>query len=311
MKKVLVLDDIHPVFVNTLIENNFDCHYKPDITKEEAMAIIGQFHGILVRSKFQITKDVIDAATNLKFIARSGSGMDDIDVAYAEEKGISCLRSPEGNCDAVGEHAMAMLLCLMNKVHLANASVKNGSWEREEYRGVEIAGKTVAIFGYSHMGKAFARKISGFGAKVIFYDRYQNGLGDKNASEATLEEVFENADIISLHFPYTMENHHFVNEEFFNNLKKPIYLINAARGKVVDTAILDRQISKGKLLGVGLDVLENEKLSSLTLTEKNIFESLISNNRVLMTPHVAGWTHESYYKLAKVLVDKILDLNIA
>jgi D-3-phosphoglycerate dehydrogenase len=309
MKKVLVLDDIHPVFINTLLENNFDCVYRPDITKDEAMKIIGNFEGILVRSKFQITKDVIDAAHKLRFIARSGSGMDDIDVAYAEEKGVSCLRSPEGNCDAVGEHAVAMLLCLMNKVHLANTSVKNGEWNREEHRGAEVSGKTVAIFGYSHMGKAFARKISGFEANVVFYDRYNKSLEDANAKETMLDEIFQTADIVSLHFPWTPENHHFIEEDFLRKFKKPIYLINTARGKVLDTSIISRLIDEKVLIGVGLDVLENEKLSSLTLNEKNIFEALIENKRVLMTPHVAGWTHESYYKLAKVLVDKILALN--
>lgn len=307
--KVLFINSTNKALVEILEANNFNCDYKPDISKSEIHNEIGNYEGVVTRSKITFDKELLDKATELKFIGRVGAGMENIDIEYAESKGIVCLNAPEGNRDAVGEHAVAMLLNLFNNLSRANLQVKEGIWKREANRGTEIGGKTIGIIGYGNTGGAFARKVSGFGAKVISYDKYKKGYEDEYTKEVTLEDIFDQADIVSLHVPLTEETRFMVNEDFINKFKKNIYLINTARGKVVKTSDLTKAMKSGKILGAALDVLEYEKKSFEKLHFGDMpesFQYLIESDNVILSPHIAGWTFESDYKLAKVLANKIV-----
>jgi D-3-phosphoglycerate dehydrogenase len=251
----------------------------------------------------------IDAATNLKFIARSGSGLENIDVAYAESNGVKVYNSPEGNRDAVGEHAVGMLLMLLNNLRQADADVRAGRWPREENRGYEIAGKTVGIIGYGLMGSSFAQKLSGFGATVIAYDKYKTGYSSSIVQEVSLAELRLRADIVSLHLPLNAETHYFANTAFFQSFAKPIYFINTARGKNTETAALVDALKNGRVKGACIDVIEYEKASLEGLEQDpslTAMRELITMSNVVLSPHIAGWTHESYEKLSSVLAEKIL-----
>ena len=254
----------------------------------------------------------MDACANLRFIARSGSGLENIDVAYAESKGIAVYNSPEGNRDAVGEHAVGMLLMLMNNLRQADADVRAGRWPREENRGYEIAGKTLGIIGYGLMGSSLAQKLSGFGARVIAYDKYKIGFSGPLVQEVSLEELQQQADIVSLHLPLTEETHYYADAAFFASFAKPIYFINTARGKNTETAALVEALKSGKVRGACLDVIEYEK-ASLEGLEKDpsltAMRDLIGMSNVVLSPHIAGWTHESYEKLSSVLAEKILGVR--
>jgi D-3-phosphoglycerate dehydrogenase len=256
-----------------------------------------------------MNRQLIDKATNLKFIGRVGAGMESIDVAYAESKGIKCFNSPEGNRDAVGEHALGMLIAVMNNFLHADKQVRNGEWKREENRGVEIKGKTIGIIGYGNMGSAFAKKLKGFEANVIAYDKYKFNYSDEFVKEVSLEEIFENSDILSLHVPLTDETHYMLNASFINKFKKKFWLINTSRGAVVNTNDLVAALKSGKVKGAALDVIEYEETSFETLSGKDLpdaWKYLISSDKVILTPHIAGWTVESKIKLAKVLAEKII-----
>lgn len=262
-------------------------------------------------------KEFIDKAKNLIFIGRVGSGLDSIDVEYANAKGIACLNSPEGNRDAVGEHVIGMLLALLNKICIANNEVKNGRWNREENRGLEIKGKTIGIIGYGNMGSAFAQKLKGFESNVIAYDKYKTNFGNDFVSEVSLEKIFEETDILSLHVPLTDETTYMVNDNFINSFKSKIYLINSSRGKVVNTDDLVNNLKNGKVLGAALDVIEYEETSfeklvagSWKLEANPSFNYLKNVDNVILTPHIAGWTFESKIKLSMVLADKIKQLLI-
>ena len=263
-----------------------------------------------MRSKFKITKEIIDSAPNLKCIARVGAGMENIDLAYARQKGIACVNSPEGNRDAVAEHALGMLLCLFNSITKANAEVHAGTWLREENRGVELCGKTIGIIGYGNMGSAFAQRLQGFDVKVLAYDKYKKGFGNDFVEESSLEELYEKMDILSLHTPLTEETHYLINDEFINRFKKNMYIINTARGKCLNTSDLVKSIQSGKVLGACLDVLEYEAISFEGIDVKEIpapMQYLMKSGKVILTPHIAGWTHESNVKLAEVLAQKIIN----
>ncbi|NTW25832.1 MAG: NAD(P)-binding domain-containing protein, partial [Lentimicrobium sp.] len=253
-------------------------------------------------------KEALEKAVKLKFIARVGAGMENIDQQFAESRGVFCLNAPEGNRDAVGEHAMGMLLSLLNHLCRVNLEVRNGIWIREGNRGTEIHGKTIAIIGFGNMGSAFAERLSGFGANVIAYDKYKTNFNELYVREVQMEEVFREADILSLHVPLTEETRNLVDRAYLNKFSKPVYIINTARGQCVDTAALMDAVDSGKVLGAALDVLEYEKLSFENLDSASLpqpFRRLINSNKVILSPHIAGWTHESNYKLAKVLVEKI------
>lgn len=271
---------------------------------------IASYDAIVVRSKIKIDKVIIDKAINLKCIARSGAGMDAIDVQYAESKGIKCLNSPEGNRDAVGEHAVGLLLTLFNKINIGDREVRKGLWRREENRGVEIKGKTIGIVGYGNMGHAFAQRLAGFDCSVIAYDKYKTNYSDEFAKQCSLEELFSESDVLSFHVPLTEETFHYGSLDFFSKFHKSFYLINTSRGKVVSIHDLLLAMKDGKILGSALDVLESENFSNQIKEDKLLhedLEDLFQMPNTVFTPHVAGWTKESYYKLAYYLSQKIID----
>ncbi len=307
-KKILFIDNTHTTLIDELTLAGFQCDYFPTYTTEDYERIIPDYFGIIIRSKILMDKQMIDKAKNLKFIGRVGSGMESIDIKYAENKGIACLNSPEGNRDAVGEHALSMLLCLFNKLKFADLQMREGIRDREGNRGVEIKGKTIGIIGYGNMGSAFAQRLKGFEANVIAYDKYKKGFGNKHVTEVSLEDIFANTDILSFHIPLTDETNYMFDEAFIHKFKKDFYLINTARGAVVKTDALVDALKIGKVKGACLDVIEYEKFSFEEMkTNQAAYQYLLNAENVLLSPHVAGWTVESKYKLAKVLADKIKD----
>lgn len=310
--KILFIDSNHPLLHETLQRAGMVCDLNYNWTKDEIISHIDLYDGIVIRSKIKITKDIIDKATRLRFIARAGAGMENIDVAYAESKGIQCIHAPEGNRDAVAEQAIGMLLSLFNNLCRANKQVREGKWIREGNRGVELMGKTVGIIGYGNMGSAFAERLKGFGVKVLAYDKYKQGFGSADVSEVTLEKIVEEADVLSLHVPLTNETNYMVNDEFISKFKKNIYLINTARGKCLNTADLVKHIKTGKIAGACLDVLEYEAVSFENLDSEKLpeaFRYLMESDKVLLSSHIAGWTHESNEKIAKVLAEKIIKIQ--
>lgn len=309
--KILFIDSNHPLLHETLQKAGHECDLEYSWTKAEIIGHIHLYDGVVIRSRIQLNKEIIDKAVKLKFIARAGAGMENIDVAYAESKGIKCLHAPEGNRDAVAEHAIAMLLSLFNNLHRANAEVRSGKWIREGNRGVELMGKTVGIIGYGNMGSAFAERLKGFGVTVLVYDKYKKGFGTDTIIESTMERLFAEADVISLHTPLTEETAYYINDAFIRSFKKNIYIINTARGKCLNTADLVKNIRSGKVSGACLDVLEYEMTSFETLETADLpeaFQYLIQSDKVVLSPHIAGWTHESNEKIAAVLAEKILHL---
>lgn len=306
--KVLFIDSNHPKMHEILIDKGFLCDLFWDKTKEELISIIPNYDAIIIRSKFLITKEIIDTAPYLKCIARAGAGMENIDVEYAESKGIKCVHAPEGNMDAVGEHAIAMLLSLFNNINRADAEVRKGKWIREGNRGVELMGKTVGIIGFGNMGSSFAKRLRGFDCEILAYDKYKKGFGNDYLKESTLNDLFEKADVISLHTPLTDETKYMLNEDFFNSFKKNIYVINTARGKSLNTADLVKCMQSGKIKGACLDVLEYEAVSFEDLDASKLpepFKYLIASDKVVLSPHIAGWTHESNEKIAITLANKV------
>jgi D-3-phosphoglycerate dehydrogenase len=312
-KRILLIDTVHRIIPDKLKDAGFITENCFDADRNEIMNIIGDYCGVVIRSRIIFDKEIIDKAINLKFIARVGAGMESIDTEYCALKGIVCLNSPEGNRDAVGEHAIAMLLNLMNNILKADREVKTGLRKREENRGVELGNKTVAVIGYGNMGSSFAKKLSGFGCNVISYDKYKAGYSDGFTKETDYEEIFERADIVSIHVPLTDETKYLVDNKFINSFKKNIIILNSARGPVVKTDDLVSALKTGKVTAAGLDVIEYEESSfesSAGMNEKAEFKYLASCDNVILTPHIAGWTHESKIKLAEVLVNKILKLKL-
>ena len=306
--KILHLDTNHELLIEQLAQAGFTNHEDYTSTKPEIEAKIGEYDGIVLRSRFTIDKQFLNAATNLKFIGRVGAGLENIDCDYAEQKGVYLVSAPEGNRNAVGEHSLGMLLSLFNKLNKADAEVRQGKWLREANRGIELDGKTVGLIGYGNMGKAFAKKLRGFDVKVLCYD-IKADVGDANAKQVTLAEFQEKVDLVSLHTPQTPLTVNMINTEFINAVKKPFWLINTARGKSVVTTDLMNALKSEKILGAGLDVLEYEKASFENLFTSSMpeaFQYLIDSENVLLTPHVAGWTIESKEKLAQTIVDKVL-----
>ena len=307
--KILHVDRNHPLMLEQLQAYGFQNEEDYISAKSEIEDKISNYDGLIIRSRFTIDQTFLDAATNLKFIGRLGAGLENIDTAYAEKKGIQLFSAPEGNRNAVGEHALGMLLSLFNHLRRADQEVRNGIWKREENRGLELEGKTVGIIGFGNMGKAFAKKLRGFDCEVIFYDLKEN-IGNQDARQVSLKELQENAEVLSLHTPLTSLTENMVNSDFINQFKNPFWLINTARGKSVVTKHLVSALKSGAILGAGLDVLEYEKSSFENLfSDPHIlpeaFQYLIEADNVLLSPHIAGWTIESKEKLAQVIVDKI------
>jgi len=306
--KILHIDSNHPLLIGQLQQLGFTNDEDFTSSRAQIEAKIENYHGIVIRSRFKIDKDFLDKATNLEFIARVGAGLESIDTEYAKSKNITLIAAPEGNRNAVGEHTLAMLLALFNKLNSADREIRSGHWNRESNRGHELDGKTIGIIGYGNMGKAFAKKLRGFDVKVLCYDIAEN-VGDANAKQVSMEELYKNADVLSLHIPWTPQTDKMVNREFIGSFAKPFWLLNTSRGKNVVTADLVEALQSGKILGAGLDVLEYEKSSFENLFHDTdppeAFQYLLHANNVILTPHVAGWTYESHEKLAQVIVDKI------
>ena len=304
--KILLLDKNHPLITEQLSEKGFVLEEDFSSSYEQVLEKIHLYEGIIIRSRIPLDAHFLEKVKNLKFIARVGAGMENIDTAKAQELGIKLINSPEGNKDAVAEHVIGTLLVLMNRLFISSNEVKKGIWLREENRGEEILGKTFGIIGYGNMGKAVAKRLSGFGCKTIFYDIKPN-LTDEFASQVSLQELQENADILSLHTPLTEDTLYMIDEEFISKMKKNFYFINTARGKNLKTSALVNALKSGKIKGACLDVLEYEKTSFENLEMKNEdLEYLLNSEKAIITPHIAGWTHESKIKLAQVIVDKIL-----
>ena len=304
--KILLLDKNHPLITEQLSEKGFVLDEDFSSSYEQVLEKIYLYEGVIIRSRIPLDAHFLEKAKNLKFIARVGAGMENIDIAKAQELGIKLINSPEGNKDAVAEHVIGTLLVLMNRLFISSNEVKKGIWLREENRGEEILGKTFGIIGYGNMGKAVAKRLSGFGCKTIFYDIKPN-LSDESATQVSLQELQENADILSLHTPLTEDTLYMIDEEFISKMKKNFYFINTARGKNLKTSALVNALKSGKIKGACLDVLEYEKTSFENLETKNEdLEYLLNSEKAIITPHIAGWTHESKIKLAQVIVDKIL-----
>ena len=306
--KVLHLDKNHPLLIEQLTNAGYKNVEDYTSSKSDIEQIISEYDGIVIRSRFKCDATFINAATNLKFIARVGAGLESIDIPYAESKGITLIAAPEGNCNAVGEHTLGMLLSLFNKLNKADLEVRKGLWHREENRGIELDGKTVGMIGYGNMGKAFSKKLKGFDCKVICYDIKEH-VGDKNATQVSLKTFQKEVDVVSLHTPWTPITNSMVNSNFINQFSKSFWLLNTARGKSVVTSDLISALKTGKILGAGLDVLEFEKSSFESLFSNETptsLSDLLSMENVILSPHIAGWTLESKEKLAQVIADKIV-----
>jgi D-3-phosphoglycerate dehydrogenase len=309
MKKILFIDTVHEALKERLLLAGYVCEERFTATHDELLANAHEYFGLVLRSRITLDVQALNAFSNLKFVARSGSGLENIDVEYAKSKGIVVFNSPEGNSTAVAEQAVGMLLMLLNNLHKADREVRDGFWQREENRGLELEQLTVGIIGYGVMGSAFAKRLSGFGCNVIAHDKYKENFGSEHVREVSLKELQEQADVVSLHLPQTPETVHYANAFFFQSFIKNIFLINTARGKNVDTTALVEAMKVGKVAGACLDVLEYEKASLEGLDSDELpdaLQYLIQSPRTVLTPHIAGWTVESYYKLSSVLADKIL-----
>ena len=307
MRKVLVTDGVHPILLEGLNGLGFQCDYYPRIGLNQVREIVANYEGIIINSKVSMDKEMLDTAVKLEFIGRLGSGMEIIDLGYAAQKGVAVHGAPEGNCNAVAEHALGMLLALANNFLQADREIRQKNWQRERNRGFEIMGRTVGIIGFGHTGSQFAKKLNGIGVEILAYDKYKTGYTNnfKQVRETTLQEILTNADIISLHLPFTSETKHLVDSDFLKKCKDGVILINTSRGNVVKMTDLIVELKSGKVGGACLDVFENEKITTFSQKEHRMYDELYELKNVILTPHVAGWTHESLQRLAEVLLKKI------
>jgi len=304
---ILFLDTVHSILEERLTAQGWTCTMGTTWSREKVLEEISNFQGVVVRSRMPIDSDFFAAAKQLQFVARSGAGMENIDLSAAEAHNVTCFNAPEGNCDAVGEQAIAMLLALFNKIVTADPEVRRGQWNREANRGEELGGKTIGIIGYGNNGSAFARKLAGFNVRILAYDKYISGFGSDLVEEVQMETIFEHADVLSFHIPQTEETLGLFSDDYLNKFVKPIYLLNLARGKIVQTTTLSKGLQSGKVLGAGLDVLEYERASFEQLQHiPESLQALFDSPKVVLMPHVGGWTHASYFKLSNVLANKIL-----
>jgi D-3-phosphoglycerate dehydrogenase len=303
---ILIPEEMHPALMNGLQENGISFDYKQGLSREELLQILPYYSGLVIRSRFFADRELMDASPNLRFIARAGSGMDNIDTAYAEKKGISLLNAPEGLCDAVAEHVTGLILSLKHRITAADREIREGKWRREHNRGSELMGCTVGIIGFGNTGSALARKLQGFDVNVIAYDKYKKNFSSPYATSCNLTTIYEQTDILSLHIPLTGETRRWIDEAFFENFRKPIVFINSSRGMIVDTEALVKAIRKKKVKAAALDVLEEEP--PFGEDQKNWFEPLKQMPDVILTPHIAGWSFESYERISRVLLMKILEL---
>jgi D-3-phosphoglycerate dehydrogenase len=307
--RILFADSNHPIIHEELLKQGFECDLFWEKSVEELIELLPLYDALVIRSKFKLNQKILTAAIRLKCIARVGAGLENIDLDFAIKQGIICLNVPEGNKDAVGEHAMGMLLMLLNKLKKADEEVRLGVWKRAENRGTEISGKTIGIIGFGYMGSSFAKKLSGFDCEILAYDKYKTGFSNEFVKEASIQQLFDECDIISLHVPLTDETKNLINADFISKFKKPIYIINTARGKCLNTADLVMALESNKVLGACLDVLEYESISFESLPMNQFprpLQFLVKSEKVVLSPHIAGWTHESNYKMSKMMADKMI-----
>jgi len=302
---IIITAEVHPWLIETFENKGFKTKYVPAVTYEELESFIHEATGLVVTTRMQIDKNLIDRAASLKWIGRLGSGLELIDTAYASSKNITCISTPEGNRNSVAEQALGMLLSLLHNINKSSSEVRKGLWKRNENRGTELTGKTVGLIGYGNTGSSFAKLLSVFDVTILAYDKYKTDFGDKLVREANLEQIARYADVISFHVPLTAETFHMGNAHFFNSLKASPYIINTSRGKVIEIPALIDAIKQRQIRGAALDVLENEKLSSYNEMEKAELNFLTNADDVILTPHIAGYSHEAFYKMSKVLVDKL------
>lgn len=308
--KCLVIDRMHDSLFPMLKEIGWEVDYRPDITRSEIKQVHREFTGLIVRSKTKIDRDLLSENPSIKFVGRAGAGLDNLDLIYLSEKKIQVLHAAEGNRDAVGEYCVGVLLALLRNIGTADQEVRSLTWNREKNRGIEIMDKTIGIIGYGNMGSAFAKRLSGFGCKVLAYDKYKNYFSDGFAESVNMERIYSETDILSFHVPLTQETRGMVNVDYLSRFKKDIVLINTSRGEIVLLQDLGKMITSGKIKGAALDVLENEKLSELTSLELENLNALFQKSNVIFTPHIAGWTFESHVKINVALTNKIRSLNL-
>ena len=305
--KILIVDTMHPSIFTMFEACGWEYIYQPKYSRTEIIENMPGFDGLIIRSKTFVDRELLQNADKLRFIARAGAGLDLIDLDMAQEMGIEVFHAGTGNRDAVAEHALGMLLALFNNILKADKEVRNKVWDREGNRGVELMNKTVGIIGYGNNGSATAKRMSGFGCNVLAYDKYRDNYTDAYATETSLGDIIKEADILSLHVPLTTETKNMINDELINSFSRPFYLMNLSRGEVASLTAIVKGLKSGKILGACLDVLENEKLDKLTPEQEEAVDYLISSNKVILTPHIGGWTHESYVRINQVLVDQIAE----